>query len=141
MFMYPSSEKQILLAMILCVLFIILYSWMNPFLDPIHNFIIGSAKWGIFLQLYGTLLLKQNQFDGSYNFIGDLLIAVGVLFPLLPLISWRGWIDLLKKLFKNDGGEIRIRTRASFEESLKGYLKNQGELAENPVIDEKKQGL
>ena len=93
------------------------------------------------MQLYGTLLLKQNQFEGNYNSIGDLLVAVGVLFPLLPLVTWRGWIDSLKKLFKNDEGEIRIRTRASFEESLKGYLKNQGELAENPVIDEKKQGL
>ena len=134
-FMYPGSEKQVILAIAVCVLFMILYSWTGPFLDPVHNFIIGSAKWGIFLQLLGTLLLKQNQFGGSYNFIGDLMVAAGVLFPLLPLFVYRGWMERMKKNWSEiDDGEGPV----TWLMRLKRYLKAQGHAVQDSSLPEEK---
>ena len=120
-FMYPGGEKQIIIATLICVLFMILYSWVHPFLDPIHNFVLLSAKWGIFLQLFGTLLLKQDQFGSSSATIGGAMITVGVLFPLTPLIIWREWVVTLNRLLQPRVG------KGSQEKAIEMYLEGSQE--------------
>ena len=81
-FMYPGSEKQILLAVMICMLWIILYAWLQPYLNPLNNHLLTSAQWGILLQLYGIFLILNRSFDSSTGTIGWLMIIVGIVCPV-----------------------------------------------------------
>ena len=131
-FMYPGTDKQVVLAMILCMIFMIVYSFVQPFLDPIHNYVIGSAKWGIFLQLYGTLMLKQEILSGSEYSLGSLMVAVGILFPLLPMVAWRDWLSHVLKFLR-----LETKSGTMLVESMNKYLPGTRQSFENPMMKDK----
>ena len=79
MFMYPGSEKQVLLAMFICMLWLMIYSNILPYLESSHTFFMMSSQWGILLQLYAVYLIINHSFEASSGFVGGLAVAVGVI--------------------------------------------------------------
>ena len=77
-FMYPGSEKQVLLAMLMCFFWMMIYSNIQPYLESSHSFFMMSSQWGVLLQLYGIYLIVNHSFDSS-ELIGGLAVAVGVI--------------------------------------------------------------
>ena len=78
MFMYPGSEKQVLLAMLICFFWMMIYSNIQPHLESSHSFFMMSSQWGVLLQLYDVFLIINRSFDSSSEMIGGLAVAVGV---------------------------------------------------------------
>ena len=74
-FMYPGSEKQVLI----CFFWMMIYSNMQPHLEPSHSFFMMSSQWGVLLQLYAVFLIINRSFDSSSVLIGWLAVAVGVI--------------------------------------------------------------
>ena len=83
MFMYPGSEKQILLAMMICMMWIMVYLHVQPYLYHAHNKILIAAQWGILLQLFLIYLIIGRIFDASSAAFGGLAVFVGVVIPFL----------------------------------------------------------
>ena len=77
-FMYPGSEKQVLLAMLICFFWLMIYSEIQPYLESSHSFFLMSSQWGVLLQLYAIYLIINHSFDSSSSLIGGLAVAVGV---------------------------------------------------------------
>ena len=82
-FMYPGSEKQVLLAMLICMFWIMVYLHVQPYLYHAHNKILISAQWGILLQLFAIYLIINQSFNSSTSTIGGLAVLVGVVIPFL----------------------------------------------------------
>ena len=55
-FMYPGSEKQVLLAMLICFFWMLIYSNIQPYLESSYSFFMVSIQWVILL-LYGIFLI------------------------------------------------------------------------------------
>ena len=78
-FMYPGSEKQVLLAMLICFFWMMIYSNIQPYLESSHSFFMMSSQWGVLLQLYAIFLIINQSFDSASEFVGGLAIAIGVI--------------------------------------------------------------
>ena len=77
--MYPGSEKQVLLAMLICFFWMMIYSNIQPYLESSHSFFMMSSQWGVLLQLYAIYLIINHSFDASSELVGGLAISVGVI--------------------------------------------------------------
>ena len=84
-FMYPGSKKQVLLAMLICFIWTMSYSNIQPYLGSSHSFFMMSSQWGVLLQLYAVFLIINHSFDSSSELIGGL--AVGVIMFTYCLVS------------------------------------------------------
>ena len=78
-FIYPGSEKQVLLAMLICFIWMIIYSNIQPYLESSHSFFMMSSQWGVLLQLYAVYLIINHSFDSSSDLVGGCAVAVGVI--------------------------------------------------------------
>ena len=95
-FMYPGSEKQVLLAMLISYFWMVIYSNVQPYLDSSYSFFMMASQWGVLLQLYGIFLIINHSFDSSSATIGGLLIFVGVVVFVYGLgsIVRAGWLKM-----------------------------------------------
>ena len=97
-FMYPGTDRQLVLAVLLCAFFIALYTFLNPFLSRDHNVILRAVQWGLFCQVFDTLMLQQETFANNRT----LIIVSGVLVPVGGLLAERsirtGLISLMQEL-------------------------------------------
>ena len=77
-FMYPGSEKQVLLAMLICFFWMIIYSIIQPHLELSHSFFMMSSQWGILLQLYAIYLIINESFRGASELVGVFGVLIGL---------------------------------------------------------------
>jgi hypothetical protein len=84
---WPGTARQVAAAMLVCMAFLLGYTWARPYLSPAHNTFVSAAQWALLLQLFGCLLARDASvsFGGSDAALGACMVAVGVLLPLLPL--------------------------------------------------------
>ena len=78
-FMYPGSEKQVLLAMLICFFWMMIYLSVQPYLESSHSFFMISSQWGVLLQLYAVYLMINHSFDSLGAMVGGLAVAVSVI--------------------------------------------------------------
>ena len=73
-FMYPGSDKQVLLAMLICFFWMMIYSNVIPYLESYHSFFMISSQWGVLLQLYAIYLIINHSFDASSELVGGFAV-------------------------------------------------------------------
>ena len=76
-FLYPGSEKQVLLAMLICFFWMMSYSFVAPYLESSHLFFMMLSQWGVLLQLYAVFLIINRTFEGSMKLIGATAVGIG----------------------------------------------------------------
>ncbi len=88
LFIYPGTDKQVLIAVHMCAVFLLLFSWLEPFLLPLHNDFFRSTMWAILLQLFGNPMLRQETFGSgdAADRIGLVMAVVASVLPLVPLL-------------------------------------------------------
>lgn len=137
-FMYPGSSRQLTIALLLALGFIIVYTWLHPYLNVSHNRLMMAAQWGVVAQLLGTMMLETSMpYPGL---ISSLMISAGSIFPLVPLLrssetrrKLKTWFEKVRDQ-RQSVGTMRAVSNVVIEEArnYRRYSHSTHESSEKP---------